>query len=141
MKLIGKYLITEKLRLFRLDLCYLHNKTNNNTNLESFLKQCYEKVCANNAIKNFSWQRNSSSWILKIGKRGSKLLPCLRKRPEIRFWIRTKRTENKNTTKTNLWRQIEEFEQVMTERFFKYRKKVLATDENYTGWLINYVRR
>ena len=29
----------------------------------------------------------------------------------------------------------------MTERFFKYRKKVLATDENYTGWLINYVKR
>ena len=29
----------------------------------------------------------------------------------------------------------------MTETFFKYSKKVLAIDENYTDWLIDYYRR
>jgi len=29
----------------------------------------------------------------------------------------------------------------MTENFFKYTKKVLAIDENYTDWLIDYFRR
>lgn len=34
-----------------------------------------------------------------------------------------------------------ELEQVMRETFFKYSKKVLAIDENYTYWLIDYLRR
>ena len=29
----------------------------------------------------------------------------------------------------------------MTEKFFKYSKRVLAIDENYTNWLIDYFRR
>jgi hypothetical protein len=29
----------------------------------------------------------------------------------------------------------------MTERFVKYTKKVLVIDENYTDWLIDYIRR
>ncbi|CAN0311670.1 unnamed protein product [Ectocarpus sp. 4 AP-2014] len=29
----------------------------------------------------------------------------------------------------------------MTEKFFKYSKRVLAIDENYTDWLIDYFRR
>ena len=29
----------------------------------------------------------------------------------------------------------------MTEKFFKYSKKVLAIDENHTDWLIDYFRR
>ena len=29
----------------------------------------------------------------------------------------------------------------MTQRFFKYTKKVLAIDENHTGWLIDFHRR
>jgi len=28
----------------------------------------------------------------------------------------------------------------MTETFFNYSKKVLAIDENYTDWLIDYYR-
>ena len=29
----------------------------------------------------------------------------------------------------------------MTEKFFKYSKRVLAIDKNYTNWLIDYFRR
>jgi len=29
----------------------------------------------------------------------------------------------------------------MTEKFLKYSKRVLAIDENYTDWLIDYFRR
>ena len=29
----------------------------------------------------------------------------------------------------------------MTEKFFKYSKRVLAIDGNYTDWLIDYFRR
>ena len=29
----------------------------------------------------------------------------------------------------------------MIEKFFKYPKKVLTIDENYTDWLIDYFRR
>ena len=36
---------------------------------------------------------------------------------------------------------IKKFEQIMTERFFKYSKKVLAIHQNYTDWLIDYLRR
>lgn len=57
--------------LSHLDLSYSRKKTNDNndkTDVESFLKQCYEKVVTNKAIKNFSLQQSS---IFKIGKRGS----------------------------------------------------------------------
>lgn len=37
--------------------------------------------------------------------------------------------------------QIQNFEQIMTETFFKYSKKVLPIDENYLDWLIDYFRR
>jgi hypothetical protein len=130
------------LRLCRLDLCYLRNKTNNNTNVESFLKQCYEKVRANNAIKNFSLQRNSISWILKIGKRGSpNYYRVYENNTEIRFELEQRGTKIKAVQKLIFEDQIKEFEQVMTERFFNYTKKVLAIDENYTDWLIDYFRR
>ena len=36
---------------------------------------------------------------------------------------------------------MENFEEIMTETFFKYSKKVLVNDETYTGWLIDYSRR
>lgn len=56
------------IRLSRLDLCYSCKKTNDKINFESFLKQCYDKVARNKAIKNTSLQQNSLSWIFKIGK-------------------------------------------------------------------------
>jgi len=61
----------KNLILSRLDLCYSSKKTNYKTNVESFFKKCYEKVSKNKAIKNYSLQQNSLSWIFKIGKRGS----------------------------------------------------------------------
>lgn len=59
------------IRLSHLDLCYSRKKTNDKINFESFLKQCYNKVAKNKAIKNISLQKNSLSWIFKNGKRGS----------------------------------------------------------------------
>jgi len=37
--------------------------------------------------------------------------------------------------------QIENLEEIMTETFFNYSKKVLAIHESYTDWLIDYFRR
>ena len=130
------------LRLSRFDLSYLCNKTNNNTNLELFLKQCYEKVAANRAIKNFSLQRNSIGWILKIGKRGSpNYFRVYENDTEIRFELEQRGLKIKAVQKLIFEDHMEEFEQIMTERFFKYTKKVLVIDENYTDWLIDYFRR
>jgi len=130
------------LSLSRLDLCYSTNKTNNNTNIDSFLNQCYEKVRANNAIRNFSLQRNSTNWILKIGKRGSpNHYRVYENDTEIRFELEQRGPKIKSVQKLIFEDQIEEFEQIMTQSFFKYTKKVLAIDENYTGWLIDYIRR
>lgn len=64
----------KSLRLSRLDLCCTRKKIDNNINVESFLKQlkqCYQKVFENKAIKNYSLQKSYIGWILKIGKRGS----------------------------------------------------------------------
>jgi len=61
----------KNIRLSRLDLCYTRKKIDDNKNFESFLKQCYQKVAENKAIKNFSLQKNYTGWILKIGRRGS----------------------------------------------------------------------
>lgn len=36
---------------------------------------------------------------------------------------------------------MENFEEIMTETFFKYSRKVLVNDETYTGWLMDYSRR
>ena len=47
------------IRLSRLDMCYSHKKTNQKTDVESFLKGCYDKVSRNKAIKNYSLQQNS----------------------------------------------------------------------------------
>ena len=43
----------KNLRLSRIDLCYTRKKIENTTNVESFLKECYQKVSENKAIKNF----------------------------------------------------------------------------------------
>jgi hypothetical protein len=130
------------IQLCRIDLCYVHNKPNNNTSAQSFLKQCYEKVVQNNVIRNFSLQKNSSSLILKIGKRGSpNYYRVYEKNTEIRFELEQRGTKIKALQKLILKHHIKEFEQIMTENFFKYTKKVLVIDENYTDWLIDYLRR
>jgi len=130
------------LQLCRIDLCYVHNKPNNNTSVQSFLKQCYEKVVQNNVIRNFSLQKNSSSFILKIGKRGSpNYYRIYEKNTKIRFELEQRGTKIKALQKLILKHHIKEFEQIMTENFFKYTKKVLVIDENYTDWLIDYLRR
>lgn len=129
-------------RLCRLDLCYLHNKTNTSTNIESFLKRCYQKVSKTNAIKNFSLQQNHSSYILKIGKRGSpNHYRVYENHSQIRFELEQKGLKIKALQNFLFEDQIENFERVMTEGFFNYSKKVLAIDENYTDWLIDYSRR
>lgn len=130
------------LRLSRLDLCYTRKKIDNNINVESFLKQCYQKVLENKAIKNFSLQKSYTGWILKIGKRGSpNYYRVYENDTEIRFELEQRRSKIKLAQKLIFEDQIENFEQIMTETFFKYSKKVLAIDENYTDWLIDYFRR
>ena len=143
MKLIGKNLITKKkLQLSRIDLCYVHNKTNNNISVQSFLKKCYEKVVENNAIKNFSLQKNSSSFILRIGKGGSpNFYRVSQKNTEIRFELEQRGTKIKTLQKLIFKGHLKEFEQIMIENFFKYSKKVLVIDENHTDWLIDYLKR
>jgi len=84
------------IRLSRLDLCYSRKKTNDKINFESFLKQCYDKVARNKAIKNISLQQNSLSWIF--------LLSCLPKPNTNKIWIRAKRGNNKTSSKVNLSR-------------------------------------
>ena len=132
----------KSLRLSRLDLCYIHKKTDNKINVELFLKKCYQKVVENKAIKNFSLQKSYNGWILKIGKRGStNYYRVYENNTEIRFEFEQRGPKIKAVQKLIFEDQIEEFEQVITERFFKYTKKVLAIDENYTDWLIDYIRR
>lgn len=130
------------LRLSRLDLCYRHKKIDNNTNLEPFLKQCYQKAAENKAIKNFSLQKSYLGWILRIGKRGSpNYYRVYENNTEIRFELEQRGSKIKSTQKLIFEYQTENFEEIMTETFFNYSKKVLAIDENYTNWLIDYFRR
>ena len=132
----------KSLRLSRLDLCYTRKKIDNNINVEAFLKQCYQKVVENRAIKNFSLQNNYTGRILKIGKRGSpNYYRVYENDKEIRFELEQRGSKIKLAQKLIFEDQIENFEQIMTETFFKYSKKVLAMDENYTDWLIDYSRR
>lgn len=130
------------LSLSRLDLCYRHKKIDNHTNFESFLKQCYQKAGENKAIKNFSLQKSYLGWILKIGKRGSpNYYRVYENDTEIRFELEQRGSKIKSTQKLIFEYQTENFEEIMTETFFNYSKKVLAIDENYTNWLIDYFRR
>lgn len=123
-------------------MCYSRKKTNYKTNLESFLKQCYEKVAINKAIKNFSLEQNSLSSILKIGKRGSpNHYRVYENHTEIRFELEQRGSKIKLAQKLIFDYQIENFEQVMTKTFFNYSKKVLVIDQNYTDWLIDFYRR
>jgi len=128
--------------LSRLDLCYSRKKTNDKTNFESFLKQCYEKVAINKAIKNFSLQQNSLSSIFKIGKRGSpNHYRVYENHTEIRFELEQRGFKIKLAQKLIFDYQIDNFEQVMTKTFLNYSKKVLVIDENYTDWLMDFYRR
>lgn len=132
----------KSLRLARLDLCYTCKKTDNNLNIESFFKQCYQKVGENKAIKNVSLQKSPIGWILKIGKRGSpNYYRVYEKSTQIRFELEQRGSKIKLAQKLIMEQQIQNFEQIMTETFFKYSKKVLAIDENYLDWLIDYYRR
>jgi hypothetical protein len=132
----------KSLTLSRLDLCYLRSKTNIGINIEPFLQQCYQKVSETNAIKNFSLQRNYSNWILKIGKRGSpNHYRIYDNQIHIRFELEQRGSKIKSVQKLIFENQIDNFEQVMTETFFNYSKKVLAIDENYTDWLMDHYRK
>lgn len=111
-------------------------------NFESFLKQCYDKVARNKAIKSISLQQNSLSWIFKSGKRGSpNYYRVYQNQTQIRFELEQRGATIKPAQKLIFQDHIEEFERVMTEKFFKYSKRVLAIDENYTDWLVDYYRR
>jgi len=48
-----------------------NKKKGNKTNIETFLKKCYQKTAKNKTIKNISLQKSHNGWIFKIGKRGS----------------------------------------------------------------------
>lgn len=98
-----------------------------------FSKKGYQKVAENKAIKNFSLQKSSNGLILKIGKRGSpNYYRVYENNTEIRFEFDQKRSENRGITKLILKDQIEEFEQVIIERFFKYTKK-----DSHQGWFFD----
>tara|TARA_Y100000385_G_scaffold18768_1_gene18817 strand:+ start:12863 stop:14356 length:1494 start_codon:yes stop_codon:yes gene_type:complete len=138
-----KRLSNEKdIRLSRLDLCYPCKKPNDKTNFKSFLERCYQKVHKNKAIKNFSLKRNSLSSILKIGKRGSpNHFRVYENHTEIRFELEQRGLKLKAVQNFIFEGQIQNFEQIMVDMFFKYSKKVLIVDENYTSWLIDFYRR
>lgn len=129
-------------RLSQLDLCYIDKKIDNNTNVESFLKQYYQKVGENKALKNFSLQKSYTGWILKIRKRGiPNYYRVYENDTEIRFELEQRGLKIKSAQKLIFEYQIENLEEIMTETFFNYSKKVLAIHENYTDWLIDYFRR
>ena len=130
------------LEISRLDLCYSRKKINDKTNLESVLKQCHEKVAKNKAIKYFSLQKNSRSSIFKTGKRGSpNHYRVYENHTEVRFELEQRGSKIKAVQKLIFENQIDNFEQIMTNTFFNYSKKVLVIDENSTDWLIDYFRR
>ena len=130
------------LTLSRLDLCYSRTKTNRDISIKPFLQKCFHKLSENKAIKNFSLQHNYSSWILKIGKRGSpNHYRVYDNQTHIRFELEQRGSKIKSIQSSLFESQIEIFEDSMTETFFNYSKKVLAIDENYTDWLIDYYRR
>ena len=134
--------ILRHFNLTRLDLCYSKRKTNSSPNLGSFLEKCYQKVSANKAIKHFSLRHDSTSSILKIGKRGSpNHYRVYEKQTEIRFELEQRGPKIKALQELILKNQIEELEQITIERFFKYTKKVLLVDEEYTDWIIDYIRK
>ena len=130
------------LTLSRLDLCYSRTKANRDISIKPFLQKCFHKVSENKAIKNFSLQHNYNSWILKIGKRGSpNHYRVYDNQTHIRFELEQRGSKIKSIQSSLFESQIEIFEDSMTETFFNYSKKVLAIDENYTDWLIDYYRR
>jgi hypothetical protein len=134
--------ILNQFRLSRLDLCYSRKKTNDKTNLESFFKKCFQKVAKTKAIKHFSLQQNSLHWIFKVGKRGSpNYFRLYQNHTEIRFELEQRGFKIKLAQQLIFENKIEEFERLMVESFFKYTKRVLEIDENYTDWLIDYYRR
>lgn len=101
-------------------MCYSHNKTNDTTSIKPFLTQCYPKISEINAIKNLTLQRNHISWILKIGKRGSpNHYRVYENHTQIRFALEQRGSRIKLVQKLIFEDQIENFEQVMTQTFFK----------------------
>ena len=138
-RIIGANLVNWKIlnqeknfSLSRLDLCYPHNRTNDNTKFELFLNQCYQKIGKNKTIKNFSIQHDSNSWILKIGKRGSpNYFRIYQNHTQTRFELEQRGAKLKPVQELMFRDDLEEFERVMIEKFFKYTKKVLTIDDNY----------
>ncbi|WP_297691731.1 hypothetical protein [uncultured Eudoraea sp.] len=136
--------LQQELTLSRLDLCYTcnNNKMEHKRNFASFLERCYQKVGQNKFIQNVSLQNNHMGSILKIGKRGSpNYYRLYQKDRQIRFELEQRGPKIKFAQDLLNENQIEIFEQIMTRNFFKYSKKVLAMDENYTDWLVDYFRR
>ena len=104
----------KNLKLSRLDLCYTRKKKYSNTNVESFLKQCHQKVGENKAIKNFSLQKSYTGWILKIGKRGSSnYYRVYENDTEIRFELEQRGLKIKSVQELIFQYQIENFEKIM----------------------------
>lgn len=113
-------------RLSHLDLCYLPKKTNDKINFESFLKQYYNKIARNKAIKNISLQQNSPKWIFKIAKRESpNYYHVYQNQTRIKFELEQRGATIKRAQKLIFQDRIEEFERVMAEKFFNHSKRIL----------------
>ena len=126
------------LSLSRFDLYYFRERQHNDQE-DPLRRICIDSLDKLNS--NIQYKRDKKSSILRIGSRKSSNFYRIYKREDgLRFELEIKKNKIKQFSDLLLCYEIEKFEKLLTRHFYMYSKKVLGLN-NYTNWLIKYLRK
>jgi|AntRauTorckE5430_2_1112549.scaffolds.fasta_scaffold05904_4 hypothetical protein len=126
------------LSLSRFDLYYFRERQHNDQ------EDPLQRICSDSLSRlnnNMEYKRDTKGSILRIGNRKSSNFYRIYKRKDgLRFELEIKKNKIKQFSNLLLCYEVEKFEKILTRHFYMYSKKVLRLN-NYTNWLIKYLRK
>lgn len=130
--------------LGRIDLYYLRESqlTDQESPLERFFSNTISKPVNQHKKTSLNYDPAIKGYILRIGNRkSSNFYRIYQTKNGLKFELEVKKKSVKQFENLLLSYKIQRFEEIFTEYFYKYSKKVLALNDCYTDWLIKYSRK
>ncbi len=129
--------------LGRIDICHFReNKLSDIEYVYNFLQECCNYINAHNETIKTKIVTNQNGPILAIGNRSSQSYYRIYTREDgIRFELEIKKGKVYQYQSFLFLSAFEEFEDALTQEFYKYSNRFLVIESCFTDWLRNYNRQ
>jgi hypothetical protein len=136
------YLDLKSTSLGRLDIYYQRSSSEMDRFPEKFLEGTIQKLEGQNRHFSHRRGRSSESQILRIGKRTSQRFYRIYATKEgLRFEFEIKGTIAKSFQEDLFLNRLEDFEERVSEHFYKHSKRLLPINQSFTDWLVIHGRK